>query len=346
MLTIAVEEHDSVFHAEEAFADRAHAIGNDPALGSEDLRREYKHLAKQYSVLLREVLKITRIGDATQIELRRLKQELSLALTESEQLRKISDIASRMKTEILSIAAHDLKNPLGTILGMISLLELGEHTLEGSIPITSIMRTTAESMIELIGHLLDSSAMDLGTMNVNKGLCNAFGAMERVVLDNGLRAEQKQQTLSFTYDGENFDLFADQRLVHQVFDNLVSNAVKYSPPHTTITTRITALPHSIRVEVRDEGPGLTDDDKQRMFGYFQRLSARPTADESSHGVGLAVVKRIVELHEGTIEVRSVFGEGATFIVEFPAHHDRLARMITAEMSSAPMWNADRTVVEH
>jgi signal transduction histidine kinase len=105
-----------------------------------------------------------------------------------------------------------------------------------------------------------------------------------------------------------------------MLDNLISNAIKYSPTGKTIWLRTQAVPEKKRVlfEVRDEGLGFTEDDKSKMFGKFQRLSARPTAGESSTGLGLSIVKQIVELHGGAVYAHSEGrNKGAVFIVELP-----------------------------
>jgi len=109
----------------------------------------------------------------------------------------------------------------------------------------------------------------------------------------------------------------DWRRIVQVIDNLLSNAVKYSPFDTQMFVHLQKSGDLIRLEVRDEGPGLTEEDKQKLFGFFQRLSARPTGGESSSGVGLSSVKKIVELHGGRVWAESLYGDGTTFVVELP-----------------------------
>jgi signal transduction histidine kinase len=112
--------------------------------------------------------------------------------------------------------------------------------------------------------------------------------------------------------------------MHQVLENFTSNAIKYSPPGTSIIARVLASADTVRFEVQDEGPGLSDEDKQKLFGFFQRLSARPTGGESSHGVGLAITKRVVDLHNGKIWAESELGKGTTFIVEIPKNQEAQA----------------------
>jgi signal transduction histidine kinase len=105
---------------------------------------------------------------------------------------------------------------------------------------------------------------------------------------------------------------ADPVRLHQVLDNLISNAVKYSPPGSKVWVSAQRMPAGWQVNVQDEGPGITEKDRRRLFQDFARLSARPTGDEKSVGLGLAITRRIVEAHDGQIGVDSEPGQGATF----------------------------------
>jgi signal transduction histidine kinase len=104
---------------------------------------------------------------------------------------------------------------------------------------------------------------------------------------------------------------------HQVLDNLISNAVKYSPLGKNIMIRLLQNETYIRCEIQDEGPGLSEADKKKLFGKFNRLTARPTAGEHSTGLGLFIVKKLLEAMGGRVWCESELGHGATFIVEFP-----------------------------
>ena len=107
---------------------------------------------------------------------------------------------------------------------------------------------------------------------------------------------------------------ADRERLREVIDNLVSNAIKYSPLDKPIWVTVEPVGDEVHFSVRDLGPGLTETDKQKVFGKFQRLSAVPTGEESSTGLGLSIVKQIVELHGGRVWVESEAGQGATFTV--------------------------------
>jgi signal transduction histidine kinase len=110
----------------------------------------------------------------------------------------------------------------------------------------------------------------------------------------------------------------DSDRIREAIDNLVSNAVKYSPIGGTIDLLVAREDDGILVQVRDQGAGLSPEDISRLFGRFQRLSAKPTAGETSTGLGLSIVKRIVDLHGGRIKVESAGpGKGATFKMTLP-----------------------------
>ena len=106
-------------------------------------------------------------------------------------------------------------------------------------------------------------------------------------------------------------------MAQQVIENLVSNAVKYSPPGKAIRVHVHRDTALARCEVQDEGPGLSESDKARLFGTFARLSALPTGGEQSTGLGLSIVKKLVESMKGRVWCESELGKGATFIIEFP-----------------------------
>jgi signal transduction histidine kinase len=112
-------------------------------------------------------------------------------------------------------------------------------------------------------------------------------------------------------------VFADPKFVFAVLDNLLSNAIKFSPFGSAVTVRVTEFEGRVRIAVRDQGPGLTEADRQRLFGRFSRLSAKPTGGEKSVGLGLSIAKQMVEACGGRIWAESEAGKGATFLVELP-----------------------------
>lgn len=127
-------------------------------------------------------------------------------------------------------------------------------------------------------------------------------------------AKAKELQINTSID-DNVIALVDERYVIQVIENLLSNAIKFSPPGKSISVFLTREPEKCLMEIKDEGPGLSEKDKSKLFQRFQRLSAKPTANESSTGLGLSIVKKFVESMKGKIWCESKLGEGASFFVE-------------------------------
>ncbi len=254
-----------------------------------------------------------------QAEVFRLKNvELAAALADADRQRQIAEQASRLKTELLSIAAHDLKNPLGAIIGCAELIVL-QSPKDAPVyePVDRIHRI-AEQMQQIINDLLESVSIESGNLSLNIRAVDLAALAALIVERNRPQAERKSQTLCLCADPDCIGA-VDGARIQEVLDNLINNAIKYSPQDKTIWVGVTRTEGRIRVSVRDEGPGLTAQDRQRLFGKFERLSARPTGGESATGLGLAIVKLLVDLHGGSVWAESDGSQnGSTFIVELPA----------------------------
>ena len=133
-------------------------------------------------------------------------------------------------------------------------------------------------------------------------------------------ATDKNITLSCTIDTDSnyFKVWVDKNTLYQILENLVSNAIKYSPLGKAITVKLyTTSQDTVRCDVQDQGPGLSLADQQKLFGKFNRLSAQPTGGEHSNGLGLFIVKKLMEAMNGKVWCESKLGQGATFCVELP-----------------------------
>ena len=224
---------------------------------------------------------------------------------------------NEIKIKLLSIVAHDLRNPLTSILGLARLLLSGGLAKPNASELVNMIITSSENMYRLISDLLDNTALQLGKLELNLQAMNMTELCQEMIEQYRPGAERKRQHIEASCEPSCF-IMGDWRRIVQVIDNLLSNAVKYSPFDTQMFVLLQKSGDMIRLEVRDEGPGLTEEDKQKLFGFFQRLSARPTGGESSSGVGLSSVKKIVELHGGRVWAESLYGDGTTFVVELPA----------------------------
>jgi len=250
-------------------------------------------------------------------DLVREKERTESALLETERQKEIAQGADRLKTELLSIAAHDLKSPLQSIIGYADLTAAQPGITEVVGEFTRHSALAARRMVEIIDRLLEAGAIDQGKLVLErKAVDMGRLALAQAGIHQPL-AESKKQRIHVAVE-EGCLVRGDESSLRQVLDNLLSNAIKFSPPKRSIWVAVRKDGGSTLVEVKDEGPGLTDADRGRIFGRFQRLSARPTGGESSTGLGLSIVKQLVELQEGTIRAESEGpGRGSRFVVALP-----------------------------
>jgi signal transduction histidine kinase len=219
------------------------------------------------------------------------------------------------KNEFLGIAAHDLKNPLTVILGSTEMLGLTDEPRQINKLLSSISGS-ANRMLDLITNLLDVNAIEQGKFTSNIEPCDMAALLQRSVENNQPAATRKSIAIRVGLS-DGLWAKADPAAALQILDNLISNALKYSPPNTTVYVHTLPEANYILVSVRDEGPGISEADQKKLFQKFTRLSARPTGGESSTGLGLAIVKRLAEAMSGTIQCYSAPGTGSNFTLRLP-----------------------------
>jgi signal transduction histidine kinase len=178
-------------------------------------------------------------------------------------------------------------------------------------------------MLELVNNGLNANTIESGKMHLMLTVLEAAPIVEMLVDEYIGKAVEKGLTLHFMNlaDAASTQIQVDESAFMQIIENILSNAVKYSPYNKNIWIRINKKERSqqqwVVIEIQDEGPGFTNEDKEKLFGKFARLSARPTGGEHSTGLGLSIVKKLVELMNGTVRCESQPKKGATFILEFP-----------------------------
>ncbi len=271
----------------------------------------------------------------------RALQELNFRSNRQQQILEEQNAAllhlNTEKNEIVGIVSHDLRNPLTTILGYAEVTRSSNYALDISEyqRFSQQIHDAATRMLGLIQRLLDVNALESGRMPIEFGTVNISEVARSVVEQYQSIAAEKSITLLYESVPNAFAL-ADTSFVHQILENLISNALKYSPQgrsvfitidkndkneqqSSTINSQFPTLhaQFSIFISVRDEGEGISPEDMQRLFGKFVRLTAKPTGGEHSTGLGLSIVKRMVEAMHGRVWCESERGKGATFIVELP-----------------------------
>jgi signal transduction histidine kinase/CheY-like chemotaxis protein len=229
--------------------------------------------------------------------------------------------ANTFKSEILGTVAHDLKNPLGVILGrteiMKEMIAAAGAPDENMLAQIAYVRNAANQLTEMVDDLVSDAMADALDITIRRELVDLAGLVQEVADANRPLASRKQQTITVSAPPDHI-ASCDADRIRDAIDNLVSNAIKYSPLGGTIDLLVGRSADGISVEIRDQGAGLSPEDISRLFGRFQRLSAKPTAGETSTGLGLSIVKRIVDLHGGQITVESAGpGQGATFKMTLP-----------------------------
>jgi signal transduction histidine kinase len=250
------------------------------------------------------------------IERERVKSENVLLLEMTEKLRALNE----QKNKFLGMAAHDLRNPIGGILGYSEMLleeDLPEdlHTVAGKI------ETSSKFMLRLLNDLLDISQIESGKLELHLEETD-LGALLRQNVDlNRIAASKKDIRVELSCPEDLPRLRIDPSKIEQVVSNLISNAVKYSFPNTTVSVELLRVEQEVLLRVRDQGQGIPADELHKLFQEFQKTSVKSTAGERSTGLGLAIVKKIVEGHGGRIGVESEVGKGSTFYVNLPLRTD-------------------------
>ncbi|MGI8951693.1 MAG: GAF domain-containing sensor histidine kinase [Chitinophagaceae bacterium] len=245
-------------------------------------------------------------------------QYLADILIDQLELRLAARTANYHQNQLLNIAAHDLKNPLSTILLLAEIIKEEKTDPEAIEEMCEQIKKSVMKMTRLINDMLESARKEASRIQLHTSKLDFASLIERIVTTNRILATNKNQQLYLHIQNHPL-VCADENKLTEIADNLINNAIKYSPQHKNITVIVKEKNNKAILEVQDEGPGLTEVDKENMFQHFTRLSAKPTNGESSTGLGLSIVKLLVEAHNGTVYAESE-GEnkGSKFIVELPA----------------------------
>jgi len=280
-------------------------------------KKELEYLKEESEVKAKNIATQLEIEQAQkEAELERLKNvELAKALDEVKQLNISLNELNIEKNEFMAIAVHDLKNPLQNILSTARVIKNTGILSEDQIKdFTNNIINQTDRMFGLIKKLLDHNAIEQGNIESHQSSFSLNDLCAELIQNFRDQANKKNIKLIFDNNTADKAVNTDKVLLYEILQNLVSNAIKFSPVNKTVILKTYKINENVNIEITDEGPGFTDKDKERMFSKFAKLSAKPTGDEHSTGLGLSIVKKLCEFIGADISVESKQGFGAKFTV--------------------------------
>jgi len=225
----------------------------------------------------------------------------------------------RMKTDLMSMVTHEIRTPLATVRGFAQILLKGGIPVEKSKEFLEIINRQSNRLVSLVNDFLDISRIESGRQVITKGPLEIEKLVQNSIADLQPLAGEKNIQLRYAPPAASIpEIFADRNLIEQALINLISNGIKYSPKGAWVEVSLTNENSHVRVDVKDNGLGIPKEALPRLFEKFYRVRCDDRKDIIGTGLGLSLVKQIVEVHGGSISVQSEHGAGSTFTFTVPA----------------------------
>ncbi len=267
------------------------------------------------------------IGEQNNTEVEQLRRHLTSVNQElsnqgrelhkaNAELRRLNEL----KNEFLGMAAHDLRTPIGNIYSLSDLLlnDLDDDMSEDHVELMATIKELSEFLLTMLESLLDITAFESGKMRLNLAPGNPGDFIRQAVNLGRLYAHKKDiEILLHMPEALLPEMRLDGIKIRQAVDNLISNAVKFSPRGSQVTVDVVLEPTQVTTSVRDQGCGIRPEDMTKLFKPFSKTAAAATEGEKSTGLGLCIVKRIIEAHAGRIWAQNSPEGGATFVIALP-----------------------------
>lgn len=251
----------------------------------------------------------------------RLRTHLQNRILNEQQRQLVAQLstANTAKKRLLGMVAHDLRNPLASIRGLAEFLQdgtVGQLTPD-QLDLVNTIHEASQGMLAMVNELLDLSVIESGELKIQPEERPIAELLTKAIYLNNINAGKKGSRIEFSSPPHVTMLRIDADKIRQVLDNLLSNAIKFSPPNSVVSVSTESNDACYAVLVKDQGPGIPENERHKLFQDFGQTSVKPTAGEKSTGLGLAICKRIMEAHGGGIEAETTGAGGGVFKITFP-----------------------------
>lgn len=247
------------------------------------------------------------------MERQELCNRLADSLGELERQRANVVDLNESKNHLIAVLAHDIKGPLTSIVGFAELLEEGYLEGDGATDAAKTIRNNAQRLATFANDVVALSRVEHGNLELAGERVNLVEVIEKVI-----ESKSGERALEFQSDSGEAFVRGDTGRLRQVFEHLIGNAIRYSPGGEPVEVALRSGGGAYAIAIRDRGIGVPEEELPKLFGRFSRASNGRKAKLSGTGTGLFIVKRIVELHGGTVAVTTKPGDGSTFTVTLPA----------------------------
>jgi signal transduction histidine kinase len=266
-------------------------------------------LALQVSAYLRLRARNTLIRKQTD----EIQQQLRELEIQNEKLHGLSE----ERAKLIGLVSHDLKGPFNRIFALVNLMELSYPNAPADQKefLGKIQHISADGLA-MVRNLLDKRRVEERGIDLVPEMVNVANVISSFVRGYQTVADKKQIQL-YVQTPEELIIESDKLYLLRIIENLLGNAIKFSPKGKKVWVTVTEESLGAIITVQDEGPGISEEDQKMLYQNYMRLSARPTGGESSTGLGLSIVKEIVDKMKGTIKCESKLGEGTRFSVSLP-----------------------------
>ena len=268
-------------------------------------------------VILGLIINSNHIKTRNNGKLNELNEKIS---AQKEYLEKVNkDLAdlNKEKDLLLGIVAHDIRSPLNKISGLVNILELEANGHSDQKEIFDMMKDTIKDANKLAAELLEINVIEAGAISAKCETLHLTSFANQIIEEYRAIAREKNIEIELIQKCEETEFKSDEKLLHRILQNLVSNAIKFSEKNTTICIELDCIDDKARFNIIDQGPGIPEQEHAILFTKFGKTSVRPTNGESSNGLGLFIVDQLIKTLGGTLTFTSKPGEGSEFKVLLP-----------------------------